>query len=123
MVGAKPRVNEALPPGSSDEGQLVNGPSVYGDCENTLETIAGVGRGSLLAAAFVTVKVAVFFPPTLTCPNERVLPDEMGAVVLSKVTLVVNVGATALPVKVAMVAVDTFSGGLEGHPVKAGYAR
>lgn len=65
-VGANARVNEAVPPGASEEGQLVNDPSEYGDCENTLETMAGVATGSVDAVLFVTVNVADFFAPMPT---------------------------------------------------------
>ena len=65
-VGANFKVNDAVPPGASDEGQLVNGPNEYGDCEKTLETIDGVGTTSVEAVLLVTVNVADFVAPILT---------------------------------------------------------
>lgn len=121
-MGAKDRVNEALAPAAKDAGQSVSDPSENGDCENTLETMAGTGTGSGPAVMFVAVKVMLFFAPMATCPNEMALPDEMGLMMLSIVTLVVSVAGIAVPLSVANVPVVKPTGELAGQPLDAGYA-
>ena len=120
-VGLKPSVNDAEAPGLSDDGKLVSDPSVNGDCEKTAATTAGLSSGRLAVVLFSTVIVAVFVPPTGTCPNAMVLPDEITLVFPFNVRLTLSVGATPVPLMAANVSTDTFCGGVPGHPAEAAY--